>query len=80
MHNTKELRCRRGLENFGEIIARLSAMAGRCATILDCADIGFLPDGILDQLPPLLCHLSRRGTLRRGRAAGMAGAQSRTRA
>jgi len=51
VHNTKELRCRRGLDNFGEIITRLAGMAGRFATALDCADISFLPDGILDQLP-----------------------------
>jgi hypothetical protein len=51
VHNTKELRCRRGLDNFGEIITRLSGMAGRFATALDCADTSFLPDGILDQLP-----------------------------
>src|SRR5216684_2255225 len=51
VHNTKELRCRRGLEHFGEIIARLAGMADRFATALDCADTGFLPDGILDQLP-----------------------------
>ena len=51
VHNTKELHCRRSLEYFGEIITRLAGMADRFATILDCADIGFLPDGILDQLP-----------------------------
>jgi hypothetical protein len=51
VHNTKELRCRRSLEHFSEIITQLAGMAGRFATILDCADIGFLPDGILDQLP-----------------------------
>jgi hypothetical protein len=51
VHNTKELRCRRGLDHFGEIITRLAGMAGRFATALDCADISFLPDGILDQLP-----------------------------
>jgi hypothetical protein len=51
VHNTKELRCRRSLENFAEIITVLAAMADRFATALDCADIGFLPDGILDQLP-----------------------------
>jgi hypothetical protein len=51
VHNTRELRCRRGLDHFGEIITRLAAMAGRFATALDCADISFLPDGILDQLP-----------------------------
>src|SRR5882724_5554565 len=50
-HNAKELRCRRGLDHFGEIITRLAGMAGRFATALDCADIGFLPDGVLDELP-----------------------------
>src|ERR1022692_4859261 len=51
VHNTKELRCRRSLENFAEIIDRLAGMADRFATALDCADTGFLPDGALDQLP-----------------------------
>jgi hypothetical protein len=51
VHNTKELRCRRSLEHFGEIITRLAGMADRFATILDCADISFLPDGALDELP-----------------------------
>jgi hypothetical protein len=51
VHNTKELRCRRSLDNFAEIIARLAGIADRFATALDCADTGFLPDGILDELP-----------------------------
>ena len=51
VHNTKELRCRRSLENFAEIIARLAGMADRFAAALDCADTGFLPDGMLDELP-----------------------------
>ena len=51
VHNTRELRCRRGLDNFPEIITRLSGMAARFATTLDCADISFLPDGALDDLP-----------------------------
>ena len=51
VHNTKELRCRRSLENFAEIITRLAGMADRFATTLDCADISFLPDGLLDELP-----------------------------
>ena len=46
MHNTKQLRCRRSLEHFPEIITRLAGMAERFATTLDCADIGFLPDGM----------------------------------
>jgi hypothetical protein len=51
VHNTKELRCRRSLENFAEIITLLAGMADRFATILDCADVSFLPDGVLDDLP-----------------------------
>ena len=51
MHNTKQLRCRRSLDNFPEIITRLAGMAERFATTLDCADISFLPDGSLDELP-----------------------------
>jgi len=50
VHNTKERRCRRGLDNFDQIITRLAGMADRFATTLDCADTSFLPDGILDQL------------------------------
>ena len=51
VHNTKEFRCRRSLDNFDQIIDRLAGMADRFTTALDCADIGFLPDGILDELP-----------------------------
>ena len=51
VHNAKELRCRRSLDNFEEIITRLAGIAGRFTTALDCADTGFLPDGILDELP-----------------------------
>jgi hypothetical protein len=59
-HSAKELRCRRGLDNFEEIITRLAGIAGRFATALDCADTGFLPDGILDELPlPALAGAGR---------------------
>jgi hypothetical protein len=51
VHNTKELRCRRSLDNFAQIITLLAGMADRFATTLDCADIGFLPDTVLDELP-----------------------------
>lgn len=51
VHNAKELRCRRSLDNFDQIIDRLAGIAGRFATALDCADTGFLPDGFLDELP-----------------------------
>jgi hypothetical protein len=62
VHNTRELRCRRSLENFPEIITRLAGMAERFATTLDCADISFLPDGMLDQLP----QPARIGAIRTG--------------
>jgi hypothetical protein len=51
VHNTRELRCRRSLEHFPEIITRLAGMAERFATTLDCADISFIADGTLDELP-----------------------------
>jgi hypothetical protein len=51
VHNTKELRCRRGLDNFPEIITRLAGMTERFATALDCADISFIADGTLGELP-----------------------------
>ena len=51
VHNTKELRCRRSLDNFPEIITRLAGTAQRFATALDGADLSFIPDGILDELP-----------------------------
>jgi hypothetical protein len=51
VHNTRELRCRRSLEHFPEIITRLAGMTDRFATTLDCADISFLADGTLDELP-----------------------------
>jgi len=46
-HHAKELRCRRSLDHFGQITGRLAGMADRFATMLDCADTGFL----LDELP-----------------------------
>jgi hypothetical protein len=62
VHNTKELRCRRSLDHFDQIAARLAAITDQFATALDCADISFLPDGILDQLP----LPSRIGAVRTG--------------
>jgi hypothetical protein len=50
-HNTAELRCGRVLDRFGEIVTRLAGMAERFTTMLDCVDIGFIPDRFLDQLP-----------------------------
>jgi hypothetical protein len=51
VHNTRELRCRRSLGNFPDIITRPAGMADRFATTLDCADISFIADDTLDELP-----------------------------
>ena len=51
VHNARELRCRRGIDNFPQIITALAGIADRFATALDCADVGFITDGFLDQLP-----------------------------
>ena len=51
VHNTRELRCKRGVENFPDIIGRLAGIASRFATALDCADVSFIADSFLDQLP-----------------------------
>jgi hypothetical protein len=51
VHNTRALGCGRVLERFPEIVARLTAMVERFTTMLDCVDIGFLPNQLLDELP-----------------------------
>ena len=51
VHNTKTLKTGRALEKFPDIIARLAGMAGRFCTMLDCVDTGFIPGGLLDELP-----------------------------
>lgn len=50
-HHAKQLGCGRRLDKFPEITARLTGMVDRFTSMLDCVEIGFLPDGILDQLP-----------------------------
>ena len=51
VHNTRTLHTGRVIKNFPAIVARLSAMVERFTSMLDCVDVAFLPDGILDQLP-----------------------------
>ena len=50
-HNTKALGTGRVLDSFPDIVARLAGMLERFCTTLDCVDVTFVPDGILDQLP-----------------------------
>ncbi|MGI8867325.1 MAG: hypothetical protein ACR2F6_00350 [Mycobacteriales bacterium] len=51
VHNTRALHTGRVLEKFPDIVARLAGMVDRFTSMLDCVDVGFLPDGVLDQLP-----------------------------
>ena len=50
-HRAKQLGRGRRLDKFPQITSRLTGMVDRFTSILDCVDVGFLPDGILDQLP-----------------------------
>jgi len=50
-HNTKDLRCGKTLDKFAPIVTRLRQMAEEFCTALDCVDVGFIPDGLLDALP-----------------------------
>jgi hypothetical protein len=50
-HNAAQLGCGRTLDKLPEIVDRLGATAERFCTTLDAASVGFLSDGILDELP-----------------------------
>ncbi len=61
-HHAKQLGCGRRLDKFPQITARLTGMVDRFTSMLDCVEIGFLPDGILDQLPaPATLGATRTG-------------------
>ena len=61
-HNTAELNCGRVLDRYGDIVARLRAMAENFCTTLDCIDTSFVPDGLLDELPqPSMIAATRVG-------------------
>ena len=66
-HNAAEFGCGRVLERLPDIIGRLGEMAGRSCTTLDCASVGSLPDGFLDELPrPATLGATRVGGIDRG--------------
>ena len=51
VHNTRSLGCGRVLKKLPEIVTRLAGMVDRFTTMLDCVDVGFLPDQALNELP-----------------------------
>ncbi len=64
VNNTKTLHTGRVLEKFPTIVARLAGMVDRFTSMLDCVDVTFMPDGILDQLPtPSQIGATRTGGL-----------------
>lgn len=50
-HNANALHVGRVPERFPDIVARLTGMLERFCTTVDCVDVAFIPDGVLDQLP-----------------------------
>lgn len=63
-HHTKQLGCGRRLDKFPQIITKLTGMVDRFTSELDCVELGFLPDGILDQLAaPAKLGATRTGGL-----------------
>jgi len=50
-HNTRELKCRRSIEDFPEVVMRLRSMLERFADALSCIDQCFIADDMLEQLP-----------------------------
>ena len=51
VHNTRELKCRRSIEDFPEVVLRLRGMLERFADALSCIDQCFIADDMLEQLP-----------------------------
>ncbi len=49
-HNTRYLNVGRILDRFGDIVERLTRMLDEFCTTIDCVDVTFIPDGILDEL------------------------------
>jgi len=71
-HNTKQLGVGRTLDKFGDITTRLAGMLERFCTTVDCVDVSFIPDGVLDEL-------ARPSVIGRTRVGGLDFDQARTR-
>ena len=51
VHNTKELKCRRGLENGVEILSQLRGMLDRFSDVLESVSRPWVSSSMLEQLP-----------------------------
>jgi hypothetical protein len=50
VHNTRDLGCGRVVSRFPKIVVRLHDMLERFLTTLDCVNVAFITDDMLDQL------------------------------
>ena len=51
VHNVRDLGCGRVVDRFPQIVAQLFGMLERFLSTLDCVDVAFISDQMLDQLP-----------------------------
>jgi hypothetical protein len=51
VHNTKQLRCRKRIDHFPQIIALLKGILERFLKVLRCVDVSFIDNGRLDRWP-----------------------------
>lgn len=50
VHNTKDLKCKRGIDSFGEIVNKLETIMGSFLSNLDYAHLASIDDGTFDQI------------------------------
>jgi hypothetical protein len=50
-HNTKDLRCGKGIDRFPRIVSALRGIVERFLSVLRCADASWIDDGTLEALP-----------------------------
>jgi hypothetical protein len=50
-HNTRQLHCGRVLDRFPDIVTRLRGITDGFCSALDCVDVSYVADDLLDQLP-----------------------------
>ena len=51
VHNVRDLGCGRVVDRFSQIVAHLFGMLERFLTTLDCVNVAFISDQMVDQLP-----------------------------
>lgn len=50
VHNTKDLKCKRGIESFGEIVEKLETIMGSFLSNLDYAHVATIDDGTFEEI------------------------------